>query len=765
MVSPRIIQLSLGDQRVIPGPQSPYVAQPGDQVAAPNPPDNPHRFVTRHGTVIGTLVGPNNDLLWTWDVITGSPLDPGWADARASYRLSSPTDPNYATPKMPAAVFRKSKPNGYARAAAIRNDVTLQHELFLHLPDALVPGAEYTLTFHGHPYPGGTLAPRTFTCDPATLRSPAVHVSQLGFHPNDPAKVAFLSTWMGSGGPLDYAVGTPFSILDDATGQPVFTGGITLQKKSDVTEINSMAGAKNTSLTNVYQMDFSGLTTPGTYRVSVAGIGCSYPFTLAAGVWESAFKLSVKALYNQRSGLALSTAHTNYNRPLDHHPDDPGVTIRLSRAPLLDGANGLDNDDPNNFVELIAGLLPADRKLGREAWGGYHDAGDWDRRIQHLEASIWLLTLVEEFPVYFGALNLNLPESGGAYPDMVDEALWNIDFFRRLQITTGPDAGGVRGGIEHDAHPRLGEAGWQDTNLIIAFAPDPWSSHWYAGAAAMAAHWLRSNGFAAPAAGYEASAVNAYRWALARKLSNYEMGSRKEITDMRNFAAAALFRLTGEAAYHADFVKTTDFAQGLADTSGQRFGSWTYVRTNRPEVDAAIRTNIISSYVADADTLVRGGNDTGFRWTMNPRWLYGIGTFSTSLESPTLVKAHLLTRDPRYLSTLVLSCQTGAGANPDNRCYTTGLGSNPVRHPLDADSCYFRDMPTPPGLTTLGPADFSAGLSMGVFPPHYWPASKTWPIIECYHDLWLDPMLTEYTVHHPITQNFVAWGYLAAVSR
>jgi len=347
----------------------------------------------------------------------------------------------------------------------------------------------------------------------------------------------------------------------------------------------------------------------------------------------------------------------------------------------------------------------------------------------------------------------------------VNEALWNIDFYRRLQVASGPDAGGVRGGIEHDAHPRLGEASWQDTNLTMTYAPDPWSSYWYAGSAGMAAHWLAAHDFAEAAAGYRQSAVAAYRWAIAQDLAKYRMGAKKEATDLRNFAAAALFRLTGEAEYHADFVRTTDFARGVAATSGQRFGSWTYVRTQHDGVDAAIKTNIVASYVADANTLVRGCNDTGFRWTMSPKWLYGIGVFSTSLESPTLVKAHLLTGDPVYLSTLVLSCQTGGGANPDNRCYTTGLGANPVVHPLDADSRYFREMATPDGLTTLGPADFSIGLSLGIFAPRYWPDSKQWPIIECYHDVWLDPMLTEYTVHHPITQNFVAWGYLAALRR
>jgi endoglucanase len=32
------------------------------------------------------------------------------------------------------------------------------------------------------------------------------------------------------------------------------------------------------------------------------------------------------------------------------------------------------------------------------AWGGYFDAGDWNRRIQHLDATNLLFELAEMFP-------------------------------------------------------------------------------------------------------------------------------------------------------------------------------------------------------------------------------------------------------------------------------------------------------------------------------------------------------------------------------
>ena len=61
--------------------------------------------------------------------------------------------------------------------------------------------------------------------DSAKLRSDAVHVTHLGFRPDDPAKVAFLSTWMGNGGGLKYKQGLVFRVINPRTGRVVFGRG------------------------------------------------------------------------------------------------------------------------------------------------------------------------------------------------------------------------------------------------------------------------------------------------------------------------------------------------------------------------------------------------------------------------------------------------------------------------------------------------------------------------------------------------------------
>ncbi|MBK6281366.1 MAG: hypothetical protein IPF54_00695 [Draconibacterium sp.] len=98
-----------------------------------------------------------------------------------------------------------------------------------------------------------------------------------------------------------------------------------------------------------------------------------------------------------------------------------------STCSLLNSGNGLNamGTDKGNFPNLVAGKTDV---LVPEAWGGNMDAGDWDRRINHLFTPRLYLELVELQPEYFKNLCLNIPESGNDLPDIVDEAIFGSIF-------------------------------------------------------------------------------------------------------------------------------------------------------------------------------------------------------------------------------------------------------------------------------------------------------------------------------------------------
>ncbi|MCK4376069.1 MAG: hypothetical protein KAX19_12095, partial [Candidatus Brocadiae bacterium] len=398
-VAPDIIGITVQAGRAEYGAQAPYERQAGDEV----PEQGHHRAVMRDGQLVGWLVGHEGKIIHTPDRVVGEELDAAWADRPKSYTLRSPDDPDYAEGAAPVAVYRKSKPSDFARHAGWPYLASVRHVLYLQLPTPLRPGRRYTLQFDG-----GNLEDRAFLYEPSAMRSEAVHVSHLGFRPDDPAKVAFLSCWMGSGSAITYGSGLAFHVLEDESGRSVFSGMVRLSKAAD--DRTEDAYEKNYSGADVYEMDFTAVSEPGTYRVYVEGIGCSYPFEIGEGAWRNAFTVSARGFYHQRSGIELGPPYTDYERPRCFHPDD-GVKVYHSTCPLMDSGNGLNakGTDQDNFGNLVKGRTD---EIVPNAWGGYMDAGDWDRRIQHLNVSRYLLELAGLFPDYFDDLSLNIPESG-----------------------------------------------------------------------------------------------------------------------------------------------------------------------------------------------------------------------------------------------------------------------------------------------------------------------------------------------------------------
>ena len=629
------------------------------------------------------------------------------------------------------------------------------HTVFLDLPDELTVEETYRMSF-GKSGLGDT----TFVYEPEQTRSEAVHVSHLGFDPDDLAKVAFLSTWMGNGGGLDYGEGKSFWLIDTATGKKVYEGKTTLSQSKDYKDLQD----RNHNDTDVFMMDFSQFSTPGQYRVYVDGVGTSYDFEIGENTWRDAFYVSARGMYHQRSGIALGNPHTDYQRPRPFHPDD-GMVIYRSTVPLMDTHMGFNyRDGVNAFEALVA--TRTDEEVA-DAWGGWMDAGDWDRRISHLEVSRSFLELVELYPQYFDPIKLNLPESSNNLPDILDEALWGLDVFRRLQT----EEGGIPGGIESAEHPIKPQGSWQESQLVMAYGPGIWSSYIYANVAARAAHVLE-NYDKALAQIYRTSAIRAMKWAeveFEKKIDKQHSVVQKE----RNLAAAELYRLTGDNQWHQLFLDTTVFQEADVSLSvwnhkDQNHAAFVYSRTAQPTVDQTVRQNAINAIVRTANTHIENIERTGFKWNADPGRSIGWGTM-TAPKTQTLFHAHTLTGDDTYLRFGILATQFAAGANPSNMVYTTGLGHRNPQMPLISDMRATGQEP-PPGITVYGPMDVQNPNGHAArwetpikkFASEMTPTPWQWPTSEAYFDSYYYVPVTEFTVHQSIGPTAYTWGYLAA---
>jgi len=740
-----VLAVEIETGTVIYGQQRPYVPLPGDRLRNGNE-------VRRNGSTVGILVGANQDILYSPDAFKGSDLDESWADRAASYRLSSPTDARFQAPRSPVQVFRKSKPTNHAQTPQGKR-WPLHHTVYLQFAEPLAIGESYELRFQGQDFP--TVR---FTYEPQAQRSEAVHVSHIGFRPADPVKVGFLSTWMGSGGGLAYEDGLTFWVVDDRTDEIAYTGVTQLAVAADTPE----DPYRNYNGTDVYTLPFSEFQTPGVYRLCVATVGCSVSFEIAESVWRDPFVTSMRGLYHQRSGIALEAPYTAFHRPRPFHPDD-GMTVFQSTATLMETGMGIGDRDA--FEALTEGLT--DISLPN-AWGGYFDAGDWDRRIQHLSIAQALLELVELAPDEMAAIALTIPESDNDLPDVIDEALWGIDLFRRLQK---PD-GGIPGGIESAGHPRSGEASWQESQTVMAYAPDILSSYSYAATAAQAAYVLRSRD-RPQADQYEDSALRAMAYAEAQHATPPAGGWPNAITDTRNLAAVQLWRLTGRDRWHQLFLDTTVFQDPTQPVRQHQqhnhsTAAFVYARLTAEQVEAEVQANARRALLQAADRIAALTQDTAFQWTKeDPYAPVGWGvSFGSPREGRTIAQAHALTQDSKYLAALLRSTQFALGANPDNLVYTTGLGYRSPQNPLLIDARILGVDP-PPGITVYGPLDLAHPAY-----ENYWfmremqdimhPAPEAWPTAEAYVDVYINVAMTEFTVFETIAPTAYVWGYLAA---
>ncbi|NJN34089.1 MAG: hypothetical protein HC817_07420 [Saprospiraceae bacterium] len=97
---------------------------------------------------------------------------------------------------------------------------------------------------------------------------------------------------------------------------------------------------------------------------------------------------------------------------------------------------------------------------------------------------------------------LNIPESGNGIPDILDEAFWQMRFYKRAKDeikSKGWGTGGVPGArVMGDLWGDDAEASgttrgsWQDTREWYVSGEDPWMSYKYAGLAAQMHYILAS---------------------------------------------------------------------------------------------------------------------------------------------------------------------------------------------------------------------------------------------------------------------------------
>ncbi len=740
------------DAQAIPyRPLEKYEKQPGDQIRETRPHSYGQegkqyfrgRTIIRDGKTLGEIFGPKQDHYSPAYTLEGEPLDLEWADNKASFALSSPDDPAFRQATSPVEVSRKTKPEVREYVGGQRES-TYRHEVFLKFPEPLTPGLRYQLAFEN----GSKVGPGvTFTFDDRRLRSEAIQVNLHGYHPEDQEKIALAGRWLSEGGDADLSGYKTFEIVEDRTGEVVFKGDVTLQTPASFDLAEVQRDLESDALTmSLYAMDFSKFSRPGVYRVVVPGLGSSFPFRIDDRVWRDAAFIAAKGLYTHRASTEVGPPYTSgYKRPRNFHHADGFRTYKIDPEIFYDEKRFPKETTPNAFGRIQAAIL--DDTDEPKAWGGWHDAADYDRSILpqvHTLGVHALLDLYDSDPAFYEKFDLGIPESDNRIPDVIDEALWCMDLFLRLQQ---PD-GGIPSAVESIEHPN--EPSWLLLQPTAVTPPTPATCHLYAAAAAQLALALRKYD-PARAEAYRTSALRAMEWAEKNQSvpNIYDSRPGANSAEAENFADLWMYRLTADQKWHTQFKKS------LADLSPENALRANLVYSLMPadQVDAAVQKKAREAIIRGAEAQVARTNQT-FNLGPSRNWWHRIA------NPPELIAAHRLTGDPKYLRALQRMAQFSLGRNPQNASYTTGLGARQVV-PFNLDAHYL-GVPYPEGVTTWGPIvptrdPNAAPLQSldGIHPP--W---REWPWAESYFNV-RDYRFNEYTVATNMAFVLMMHAYLA----
>lgn len=337
--------------------------------------------------------------------------------------------------------------------------------------------------------------------------------------------------------------------------------------------------------------DFSELTTPGTYIMKTDTGLTSIPFTIGQKVYNNTLWDTMKAFYMLRCGSGLTPEHAG----IYHHGP-----CHTGKAVLWD-----------------------DHSVSMEVTGGWHDAGDYGRYTTAGACALaHLLYAFRFYPQTLGTMDLNIPESGQALPDVLAECKWELDFFLKLQR----EDGAVYHKVTTARHAPFIMPELDLEQLYVL----PVSSMACADFAAVCA--LASGIFAPYDAAYaqklKDAAILTGKWLMDnpdfipfKNPPGCGTGWYGEWSDVDNrfWAYCELYALTGDPVYHEKLkgqLETSFSHIGLGYSDMGGLGALAYLNCNREDADPALKEMFIKEFIEKAEELTKLSESCGYGVSM-----------------------------------------------------------------------------------------------------------------------------------------------------
>lgn len=463
-------------------------------------------------------------------------------------------------------------------------------------------------------------------------------LNELGYVPNSKKQVVFRG---------EDVSGQKFNVVSKETGDVVYTGEISEGKEN--------LSAKETD----YFGDFSEVKTPGTYVITNETLGESFEFKIDKDIYKDALKDAVRFFYLQRCSELPEEHAGKWAHPECH--------TQLARIYGTD-----------EYIDVS---------------GGWHDAGDYGRYV--VATSKTLADLLYAYKANNDAFtdDTNIPESGNGIADILDECKGQFEWLFKMQ---NKENGGVYHKVTCAGFPGFVMPQEETDELIVT----PIST-------------TATGDFAAiMAVGYDTykdldpefadkcleAAKTAYEYldaAPSQGVSNPdgivtgEYGDFSDI-DERYWAAAELFRVTGEDKYHEKFKELAsqkiEMEYGWQSMGG--FGNDAYLSAKG--ADEELKSKIKKAIVKEADRIVAASKEDGYSIANGSNFYWGCN-MNILAESSLLDLANKISPNADYVDYAREHINYCFGKNANGLSFVTGYGTISPKNPHHRPSAVVKE--------------------------------------------------------------------------
>ncbi|MRN52668.1 glycoside hydrolase family 9 protein [Paenibacillus monticola] len=458
-----------------------------------------------------------------------------------------------------------------------------------------------------------------------------------------------------------------FQVIEKNSGTVVFTG------KTGVAKLDKASGV------TVHTGDFSEVRAAGHYRIEQNDGAVSASFAITDMPYNELQKGLLKAFYYYRCGVELTE---DYAGPWKH-----------------------------KACHTAEGIVYGQPELRLDSSGGWHDAGDYGKYAgPGAKAVADLLLAYELYPSAF-ANAFTLPESDGIVPDILLECKVELDWLFKMQDS---DTGGIYHKLTTLSFPGLDVMPEEDTSDLYFSPVSAAATGDFAGVMALSAR-IYAPLDAAYAAKCLKAALAAWEWLMQHpaepgftnppEITTGEYGDEVD-DDEHYWAAAELYRTTGEEKYHQAFQELAlrsfpKFSLGWADMGG--YGTLAYLLNGEQHADSVLYSSLKEGLLTEAERLSQVSLEDGYLISLKEEdYIWGSNMLVMN-NAMLLLAAEHCSGDSRFAVCAQDHLHYLMGRNVLDISYVTGFGDHSVMHPHHRPSVGDAVTDPVPGLVSGGP--------------------------------------------------------------